>query len=277
MLGVFFGFFAVSLGSHFSVGVARDAFLLSLLAVWVALCSFVRAISVRNGYAGFVAAFTAGIVLAGLECGGMGSGACADDEAQTLGVTTITLDRIQMTLIGIAATLASSALIFPVHSPSLVQAQLCDAIDELRSLFATTHTAWLAHSLAEELGPEESSVLQQTRVAGAVRTPRRSRTGHECALLAYSQDSLANDDPPADRDSGGGSTANSRGGAAGGRNQTSMGQGVELHPDERRERQRWDDGRMEGEQQQQQQQVQEHRQQLLPSEPPTVQVHSRVT
>ena len=114
MLGVFFGYFAFVLGGYFTAGTSRDAALLVLFGAWVALCGFVKASSVRNGYAGFVAAFTASVMITGYDCGCLGRAACKG-ERELMGVTDLALKRIQMTLIGIAALLVTSLLVFPVQ------------------------------------------------------------------------------------------------------------------------------------------------------------------
>ena len=49
-------------------GMARDAALVGGLAVWVVLCAFVQHASAAFGYSGFVAAFSAGILLFGTSC-----------------------------------------------------------------------------------------------------------------------------------------------------------------------------------------------------------------
>ena len=66
-------------------GMARDAALVGGLAVWVVLCAFVQHASATFGYSGFVAAFSAGILLFGTSCsigaercgGGGGGGRCS--------------------------------------------------------------------------------------------------------------------------------------------------------------------------------------------------------
>ena len=79
---------------------ARDAALVGGLAVWVVLCAFVQHASATFGYSGFVAAFSAGILLFGTSCsigaercaggsGGGGAGSLLEDVA---------LERIEMTL-----------------------------------------------------------------------------------------------------------------------------------------------------------------------------------
>ena len=130
VLGVFFGFSAFSLGGHFADDTSRNAALLSLFAGWVALCCFVKAASSRQGYAGFVAAFTASVVLTGPECGGLGAEACEGERDET-GVTQLALARIQMTLIGIASLLVTGATVFPVHTPSLIFARVGDVLSSV--------------------------------------------------------------------------------------------------------------------------------------------------
>ena len=92
---------------------ARDAAILVLFGVWVALCGFVKASSAQQGYAGFVAAFTASVTLTA-ECGGLGGEHCDIDEEAA--VTRLAMWRIQMTLVGIVAVLLSSLLVFPMHT-----------------------------------------------------------------------------------------------------------------------------------------------------------------
>ena len=89
-------------------GGARKAALLAGLSLWVGACTFMREASRVNGYAGFVAAFSASILLFGPDCGGLGGGgpeaecdAGAWEELQTWA-----MDRILMTLAGIAVVIA---------------------------------------------------------------------------------------------------------------------------------------------------------------------------
>lgn len=159
MLGVFYGYLSFSLGSRISGRRARDALLLALLGCWVFVCCFVKASSIRNGYSGFVAAFSAAILLTGMDCGGIGQPSCANDQPSEIGLSFLALSRLQMTLAGIVALIVTSVLVFPVDTSALVYHRLSEAICSTGLLFKKTQRAWIDRALATESGEALSSDL----------------------------------------------------------------------------------------------------------------------
>ena len=173
VIGAFFGLFALRLSAPLEGGAARDALLLVAFAVWVCGCSFVRAASTANSYAGFVAAFTASIMLLGPACGlgsrsgGGGSavqGASVADQgvagqeevavgtcsqgSLAADVDTWAIERIQFTLAGIVLAMLAAATVFPVDAPRQCHEKLGECLEDMRCLFNHTAAEWVAKSAA---------------------------------------------------------------------------------------------------------------------------------
>ena len=128
-------------------GGARKAALLAGLSLWVGACTFMREASRVNGYAGFVAAFSASILLFGPDCGGLGGGgpeaecdAGAWEELQTWA-----MDRILMTLAGIAVVIAVTTA--SSDAPADAQRALEQLVGGVK-----VRRAWLGSGLRLRLG-----------------------------------------------------------------------------------------------------------------------------
>jgi hypothetical protein len=196
VIGAFFGLFALRLSAHLDEGAARDALLLGSFAAWVCGCSFVRTASAANSYAGFVAAFTASIMLLGPDCGlgsrTSGSGSAAQAAAgasiadrgaagqeESVGtcssgsragdVDMWAIERIQFTLAGIVLAILAAAVVFPVDAPRQCHEKLGEALADMRSLFNHTAAEWVAKSAA----PSPRARVARCREGSSTReTPR---------------------------------------------------------------------------------------------------------
>ena len=127
-------------------GMARDAALVGGLAVWVVLCAFVQHASATFGYSGFVAAFSAGILLFGTSCsigaercaggsGGGGAGSLLEDVA---------LERIEMTLLGIGVSVVVTTL--ASNSSAAAHRPFVDLLVQTSEYYRRVHAAWVVVS-----------------------------------------------------------------------------------------------------------------------------------
>jgi len=149
VLGCFYGYSVYAIGQLVPAGTKRNFLVMSLFSLWVGLCSFVRVASKRNGYAGFVAAFTAIIVLTP-SCGGLSAAPdCVDEDSNELGVTYIVLARIQMTLIGILAVLLTSLFVFRQSNSTLIYNYLATVVTCTRTIYAQIHTDYVVRTAAD--------------------------------------------------------------------------------------------------------------------------------
>jgi len=170
VIGVFYGYAALSVCSGLPPA-TRDAILLPLLGLWAGGCAYIKAASPSFGYLGLVAAFTSGVTLLGEECDALGM---HQPDCLRGATRTLTLDRIQLTLLGITSVLGCTWLVFPVNMSGLASAQLEQTLDTTRWLFARTMHVCVhkAQGGAPEPMPEgRASTAKGTRASASRHEP----------------------------------------------------------------------------------------------------------
>lgn len=170
----------------------RDATLLVGLGLWVAVCTFVREASAINGYAGFVAAFSASILLFGPECGGIGAhGACADarDEGEGGGeMLRWAMARIEFTLLGITVVLVVATC--TSNPAKAASSALVDIVWETRELYRHVHAAWVdgMAGLAVGASPRIPASKSAPAIARAAASAERVDDGPVSELAAAEEE-----------------------------------------------------------------------------------------